>query len=336
MEKDIKNLLKKAITYHKKGDLTQAEILYNEILKLQPTHSDANHNIGVLAASVGKFEESVSFFEKAILNDQKKEQYWVSLIGSLIKLGKIFKAREILSAALKEGFKSDKIKHLSLKLNPSTKLDFFYKYFKSIGVFNSKSNSIMNGEGEIIPLLTTSFLYWFETQSWHSMKLLEFGSGGSTLYFSKFFKSLTSFETNKDWYEQISSKAPKNVSVIKVKSIIESLRENIIKDISDFDVILIDAGENRAKITHWLVNKNFKGIIFFDNSDHYRNSIKTFIDNEYIEIPFFGLKPIEDCVSCTSILIKPSMLKNISKGNWVSTPKLAKKLSANLWDDEND
>ena len=30
------------------------------------------------------------------------------------------------------------------------------------------------------------------------------------------------------------------------------------------------------------------------------------------------------------------MLKNISKGNWVSTPKLAKKLSANLWDDEND
>ena len=121
MEKDISNLLKKAITHHQKGDLTQAENLYREILEIQPSHSDANHNIGILAASVGKFEMSVSFFEKAVISDQKKEQYWVSLLGSLIKLGKIHKAREILSAALEEGFTSDKIKHASLILNPSTK-----------------------------------------------------------------------------------------------------------------------------------------------------------------------------------------------------------------------
>ena len=128
MEKDINNLLKKAITHHQEGDLTQAENLYREILEIQPSHSDANHNIGILAASIGKFEMSVSFFEKAVISDQKKEQYWVSLIGSLsIKLGKIHKAREILSAALEEGFNSDKIKHASvILLNPSTKLEFFF------------------------------------------------------------------------------------------------------------------------------------------------------------------------------------------------------------------
>ena len=335
MEKDISNLLKKAITYHQKGDFTQAENLYREILEIQPSHSDANHNIGILAASVGKFEMSVTFFEKAVISDPKKEQYWVSLIGSLIKLGKIHKAREILSAALQEGFSSDKIKHASLILNPSTKLDFFYDYLKSIGVFNSQSNTILNGDGETIPLLTTSFLYWFETKSWRSMKLLEFGSGGSTLYFSKFFRSLTSFETNKDWYEEISSKAPKNVKVIKVKSIIDSLKTNIIENINNFDAILIDAGENRAKITRWLALNNYKGIIFFDNSDHYRNSISILIDNGFIEIPFFGLKPIEDCVSCTSILMKPSTLKNISNGDWISLPKLRKEMSDNIWDDES-
>tara|TARA_B100000287_G_scaffold307995_1_gene291145 strand:+ start:979 stop:1989 length:1011 start_codon:yes stop_codon:yes gene_type:complete len=335
MEKDINNLLKKAITHHQEGDLTQAENLYREILEIQPSHSDANHNIGILAASIGKFEMSVSFFEKAVISDQKKEQYWVSLIGSLIKLGKIHKAREILSAALEEGFNSDKIKHASVILNPSTKLEFFYNYLKSIGVFNSESNNIINGDGEIIPLLTTSFLYWFETKNWRSMKLLEFGSGGSTLYFSKFFKSLTSFETNKDWYEEISSKAPKNVKVIKVKSIIDSLNKNTIKNINNFDAILIDAGENRAKITRWLVDNNFEGIIFFDNSDHYRNSTSLLIGNGFIEIPFFGLKPIEDCVSCTSILIKPSMLKKVSDGDWVSLPKLRKEMSNNIWDDES-
>ena len=335
MEKDINKLFKQAITLHKEGNLTQAESFYRKILKIQPSHSDANHNIGVLAVNVGKFEESITFFEKAIISNQKQEQYWVSLIESLIKLGKIHKAREILSTAIEKGFNGDKIKNSSLILNPSTKLEFFYTYLKSIGVFNAQNNSVINGDEEPIPLLTTSFLDWFETQGWGSMKLLEFGSGGSTLYFSKFFKSLISYETNKDWYEEISSKAPKNAKIIKVKSIFDSLRKNSIKNINDFDVILIDAGENRAKITQWLVDKNFEGTIFFDNSDHYRNSIGILINNGYIEIPFFGLKPIEDYVSCTSILAKPSKIKNLLDGNWVSIPKLATKLSNNLWDEEN-
>ena len=158
MEKDISDLFKKAITHHKQGDLTKAESLYIEILKNQPSHPDANHNMGVLASSVGKHNESIPFFEKAIISDKKKEQYWVSLIGSLIKLGKIHKAREILSESMKEGFNSDKLKHLSLILNPSTKLDFFYTYLKSIGIFNSENHNVINGDGETIPLLTTSFL----------------------------------------------------------------------------------------------------------------------------------------------------------------------------------
>ncbi len=336
MEKDISNLFKKAITHHKQGDLTKAESLYTEILKNQPSHPDANHNMGVLASSVGKHNESISFFEKAIISDKKKEQYWVSLIGSLIKLGKIHKAREILSDSMKEGFNSDKLKHLSLILNPSTKLDFFYTYLQSIGIFNSENHNVINGDGEIIPLLTTSFLNWFETQNWGSMKLLEFGSGGSTLYFSKFFKSVTSLETNKDWFEKISSKAPKNVTVLKVKSIIESLRADSIKNINNFDAILIDAGENRAKITRYLVDSNFKGIIFFDNADNYRNSIGTLTRNGYIEIPFFGLKPITDYLDCTSILMRHSMAKTFLDADWVSLPKLRKEMSSNLWDDESN
>ena len=51
MEKDISDLFKKAITHHKQGDLTKAESLYIEILKNQPSHPDANHNICLLYTS---------------------------------------------------------------------------------------------------------------------------------------------------------------------------------------------------------------------------------------------------------------------------------------------
>ena len=59
-----------------------------------------------------------------------------------------------------------------------------------------------------------------------------------------------------------------------------------------------------------------------------------FLKKGFVEIPFFGLKPIEDWVSCTSILAEPSALKDILNGNWISLPKLACENSSS-WDDED-
>ncbi len=333
MKKNIDELLIQGIKAHKERNLNEAERLYREILKKTPSHPDANHNIGVLALEVGKFDEALTFIEKAVANNPHKEQYWLSLIELLIKLGKISRARNVLSGAIKIGFDSKKLKSISLILNPSKKLDFFYKYLQSIGIFNSQENEIVNGDGETIPLLTTSFLNWFETQEWSSMDLLEFGAGGSTLYFSKFFKSVTSFETDQNWYDKIFSKKRNNVNLVKVDSIFESLKVNKI-NINKFNVISIDTGENRAKITRLLINQNYKGIIFFDNSNSYRNSIGLFLNEEFIEVPFFGLKPIDDSVSCTSLIVEPSKMKKIFNGNWTSFPKLMNEISDNSWDDE--
>ena len=121
---------------------------------------------------------------------------------------------------------------------------------------------------------------------------------------------------------------------MKVDSIFNTLQRKKIKNIHKFDVILIDAGENRAKLARWLVNEKFKGVIFFDNSEWYRNSIDMFLKEGYVEIPFFGLKPIEDWVSCTSILVEPLALKDILDSNWKSLPKLTWERS-NTWDDEH-
>ena len=147
---------------------------------------------------------------------------------------------------------------------------------------------------------------------------------------------MTSYETNQDWFDKLSLKIPTNVNLIKVDSIIKSFKNDNIKNIHSYDVILIDAGENRAKISRWLIDINYKGIIFFDNSDWYRKSVGMLINKGFLEIPFFGIKPVEDWVSCTSIVAKPSTLKNIFKGKWISLPKLTNQLKNNLWDDEHE
>lgn len=219
-------------------------------------------------------------------------------------------------------------------MNNSSVLDFFHRYMEEMGVFSSMNGELLNGDSESIPLLTTSFLNWFETQRWDSLSLLELGAGSSTLYFSKFFKSVTSYETSQDWFDKLLPKKPNNVYLIKVDSIRDALKKNHKKDIHDFDVILIDAGENRANLARWLVIEGYKGIIFFDNSEWYRKSIQMFIGEGFVEIPFFGLKPIEDWVSCTSIVAEPSALKDIFNDNWVALPKLSWEQSNDDWDNE--
>lgn len=125
-------------------------------------------------------------------------------------------------------------------------LDFFQEYLRELGVFNSVNGELLNGDSDPIPLLTSSFLDWFQTQQWDSMSLLELGAGGSTLYFSKFFKSVTSCETDQSWYEKLLLNKPNNVDLVKVDTILDALNNN---DIHDYDVILIDAGENRANLS---------------------------------------------------------------------------------------
>lgn len=47
--------------------------------------------------------------------------------------------------------------------------------------------------------------------------MLEYGSGGSTSYFSKFVKEYYSIEHNQDWYKKIQSSIPENVRSYYVK-----------------------------------------------------------------------------------------------------------------------
>ena len=334
MELSIEQTLQQGVAAHKEGKLQEAERLYRAILQVQPMHPDGNHNLGVLCVSCGYYESALPLFEAALNANPMIEQYWLSCIDLLIKTGQIFDARAVLLQAQKSGLNGDKIESISAQLNPPSKLDFFYKYLKHLGVFTSMQGELLNGQSEAIPLLTSSFLDWFETQQWNSLSLLEFGAGGSTIYFSKFFKSVTSYETDQSWFDKLLLKIPRSVNLVKVDSILNALNKNNIENIHNFDVILIDSGENRAKLARWLINENYKGIIFFDNSEWYRNSIGMFLKEGYVEIPFFGLKPIEDWVSCTSVLAEPLALKDILNGNWESLPKLAWEIS-NTWDDEH-
>tara|TARA_Y100001968_G_scaffold332961_1_gene393287 strand:+ start:2478 stop:3479 length:1002 start_codon:yes stop_codon:yes gene_type:complete len=323
--------IQKGFSALNEGKLKESKALFLAIIKDDPSSVRANYGMALTLTRLGKLKLALGFVSFCQNSEVNNIKYFQLYIKTLIKLGRVTDARNFFLTYKKNYETNDQLTSLELELNPDYKLDFFYKYLEDLGIFSCKPGQIIKPNDQHRPLLTNSFINWFETQSWSEKKLLELGSGSSTLYFSKFFKSLTSLENNQDWYAKLLNEIPESVNLKNASSVLDALKD---EKINDFDVILIDPFENRAKISRYLVNNKFKGIIFFDNSEWYRSSIQMFVSLGYVEIPFFGIKPIEDWVSCTSVLIRDKDIVDIFKPDWKKLPKFASFNSLNVWDNE--
>jgi predicted O-linked N-acetylglucosamine transferase (SPINDLY family) len=66
MQLTIQQAFDLALQHHKRGSLKEAEQLYRRILAQQPEHSDAMHNLGVLAHQTGRNVEAIEHLSRAI------------------------------------------------------------------------------------------------------------------------------------------------------------------------------------------------------------------------------------------------------------------------------
>ena len=116
MELTLDQALQKGVEAHKAGKVQEADRYYTAILKANPKHPDANHNMGVLAVGVGKVEQALPFFKTAIEVNASIAQYWLSYIDALIKLERIADAKAVLDQAKSKGVKGDGFDKLEKQL----------------------------------------------------------------------------------------------------------------------------------------------------------------------------------------------------------------------------
>ena len=119
MELTLDEAIKKGVEAHKAGiaQIQQADMLYTAILKVQPKHPDANHNLGVLAVNVGKVQEALPFFRTALEANSTIRQFWLSYIDALIKLGRANDALTVLAQAKDKGANGDELDVLEQQLS---------------------------------------------------------------------------------------------------------------------------------------------------------------------------------------------------------------------------
>ena len=90
------------------------QISITSILKVDPNHPDANHNMGILAVGQKKVKQSL-LFKKALKANHSVKQFWISYINVLITLGNFEDAKNVLTEAHKKGIEGEGLERLSKK-----------------------------------------------------------------------------------------------------------------------------------------------------------------------------------------------------------------------------
>ena len=116
MELTLDQALQRGVEAHKAGKVQEADRYYTAILKANPKHPDANHNMGVLAVGVGKIQEALPFFKTALEANTNIAQFWLSYVDALIKLDRMDDAKAVLEQAKSKGAKGDSFDQLEKKL----------------------------------------------------------------------------------------------------------------------------------------------------------------------------------------------------------------------------
>ncbi|MFL2535906.1 MAG: tetratricopeptide repeat protein [Candidatus Azotimanducaceae bacterium] len=117
MELSIEQALLQGVAAHEVGNLTVAESNYRHILKSQPIHPDANHNLGVLLTTCNKVEQALPLFEAAITSNPTIFQFWLSYIGALSTVNALEQAGRAYEDAKNQGFSDTELEALAASFN---------------------------------------------------------------------------------------------------------------------------------------------------------------------------------------------------------------------------
>jgi len=209
-----------------------------------------------------------------------------------------------------------------ISINPSAKNALIESY-NSRGFFKSFETRKPIKFDLPYPLLTNPFIDWIIAWDLSELSYLEIGSGGSTVFFQKYFENITSIEASMGFYNGLKSQLNKNVDY---KNIDKSKLEDGDFEIDDYyDFCLIDDKLHRHSLTSHLLKKSKFAYLIFDSTEQFPNTCELIKDNGYTtQIDFWGFKNSQSFESCTSVFINDDIKLRLNKINRYTAPTALK------------
>ena len=194
----------------------------------------------------------------------------------------------------------------------------FYLIFFTKKIHHKTSDGFYKDKfGDYLPWFTYPCIEFLKTLDFTNKKVLEFGSGSSTLFWSKNCSYVCSIEKEKSWFEKLNKKINSNVKLYLFEDD-QNYSYFPLKISEKFDVLVIDGAARKNTLLNSLNLLNKDGVIIFDNIEWYPNCAKYLREQGYIQIDFSGFSPLNSFESCTSIFFKKTKIfeKRLFSENW--------------------
>jgi hypothetical protein len=173
-----------------------------------------------------------------------------------------------------------------------------YGHYRTI-----REGASLSPAGEPWPWISYGAIFYLERLDFSACKVLEFGSGGSTLYWSKRAREVISIETDRRWYDKVKDGLPSHV---RLRHFGNEQWGECLKEVAasaPYDAIVID-GAWRAACADACVSLLMPtGMVILDNPDWYPKAHASMARHDLLEVSFSGLTPIFAWSTTTNVYL---------------------------------
>jgi len=161
--------------------------------------------------------------------------------------------------------------------------------------------------GAPIPWFTYPAIEYMNQIDFSACRVLEFGSGNSSLYWASRCAHLSSVERDPDWFNKVKEQLSGSSTNITCTQSLESYLayvETLMP--KSFDVVVVDGADRFVTAKAALPMLKDDGLIILDNSDWYPNACELLRESGLIQVDFCGFGPINSYTWCTSFFLSRS------------------------------
>ena len=163
-------------------------------------------------------------------------------------------------------------------------------------------------EGQPIPWYTYPTIEYLSHLELSTLRVFEYGSGNSTLWWAARVSHVTSVEDDRGWYDKIKSSL--NFQNVDYR-LARNSREYFSMATNDFDIYIVDGTHRRECLEH-VASLESGMMLILDNSDWYPKSV-SFLQEElgWMQVDFHGFGPINNYTWTTSVFVNPARFTDV-------------------------
>ncbi|MGI8806345.1 MAG: class I SAM-dependent methyltransferase [Acidimicrobiales bacterium] len=167
-----------------------------------------------------------------------------------------------------------------------------------------KTERPVDKNGRPLPWYTYPCRAFLESRLTPSMRVFEYGSGMSTLWYAERVAEVVSVEHDPEWGKIVREQAPANCKIVLTPN--DDSYLHAITEYPPFDVVVVDGMQRPKAAIAALDGLKPDGVMVWDNSewDEFNDAFPTLQTNGFKQIPFTGIGPVNRFAWETSVLYR--------------------------------